>query len=220
MTGMERPGLRELKKQRTRDQITQTARRLFAERGFDGVTVADIATEAEVAEATVFNHFGAKEDLFFVGMEAFENELIGAVRNRAAGESVVEAFRQLIVDRAQRLTSPEGTRGAALGARLISESPTLQRKELEIVANYTRALAGLLAEETGATEHDIRPAVAANALMGVHRALVDLVRALAGAGVTGDEIAAHVGREAEHGFSTLSHGLSDYGNQGPPERQA
>jgi AcrR family transcriptional regulator len=217
---MERPGLRELKRQRTRDQITQTARRLFAERGFDGVTVADIAKEAEVAEATVFNHFGSKEDLFFVGMEAFENELIGAVRDRAPGESVVDAFRQLIVDRAQRLASPEGTRGAALGARLISESPTLQRKELEIVANYTSVLAWFLADETGATEHDIRPEVVANALMGVHRALVKLVRSLAGAGVTGDEIAAQVAREAEHGFSTLSHGLGDYGNQGPPERQA
>jgi len=220
MLGMERPGLRELKKQRTRDQITQTARRLFAERGFDGVTVADIAIEAEVAEATVFNYFGTKEDLFFVGMEAFENELIAAVRDRVEGQSVVDAFRRLIVDRAQRLASPEGTRGASLGARLIAESPTLQRRELEIAANYTRVLAEFLADETGAAEQDIRAEVVANALMGVHRALVGLVRSLSSAGVPGPEIAAHVEQEAERGFSMLVHGLGDFGSQASPSQGA
>ena len=207
---MQSPGLRELKKQRTRDLIADTARRLFAERGFDRVTVADIAAQAEVAEATVFNYFGSKEDLFFVGLESFEDALVSAVRNRPEGQSVVDAFRALIVEGAHRLASPEGARGAALGERLISESPALQRKELEIYARYTAVLTTLLAEDSGTGDGDIRPKVIANALMGVHRALIDLVRSLASAEVAGSEIARRVEEEAERGFSILSRGLDDF----------
>src|SRR6266536_5632612 len=85
-------GLRERKKQRTRQLIADTAMRLFRERGFDGVTVAEIARAAEVAEATVFNYFPTKEDLVYGRMEAFEEELLRAVRERAPGESVLAAF--------------------------------------------------------------------------------------------------------------------------------
>ena len=211
---MDEPGLRERKKKRTRDLITQTARRLFADRGFHGVTVAEIAAEAEVAEGTVFNYFGSKEDLFFAGMEAFENALIAAVRDRPVGQSVVDAFREPILSGAQHLASPGRTENAALGARLIAESPALQRKELEAIDGYKSALAQLLTEETSVDTSDIRPAVVANALMGVHRALVQLVRSLVIDGMSGSEMAARVAQEAEHGFSALSQGLGDYGKAG------
>ena len=78
-------GLRERKKLRTRQLITETAARLFVERGFDAVSVASVARAAEVSEATVFNYFPTKEDLVFQGMEAFETELLNAVRDRPAG---------------------------------------------------------------------------------------------------------------------------------------
>ena len=74
--------LRERKKQRTRQLIADTARAMFVERGFDAVAVAEVARAAEVAEATVFNYFPTKEDLVFQGMEAFEAELLDAVRDR------------------------------------------------------------------------------------------------------------------------------------------
>src|ERR687883_1607096 len=86
------PGLRERKKQRPRQLIADTARRLFAERGFDAVTVAEIAREAEVAPATVFNYFPTKEDLFYSRLEAFEDELLAAIRDREPGQSVLAAF--------------------------------------------------------------------------------------------------------------------------------
>ena len=65
-------GLRERKKLRTRQLIAETARRLFAEHGFEAVPVTAIAREAEVSEATVFNYFPTKEDLVYGRMEAFE----------------------------------------------------------------------------------------------------------------------------------------------------
>src|SRR3954467_9925864 len=90
-------GLRERKKQQTRLLIANTARALFAERGFDAVTVAEVARAADVAEKTVFNYFPTKEDLFYSGMEAFEERLLDAVRDRAPGEPVLEAFRRFVL---------------------------------------------------------------------------------------------------------------------------
>src|SRR5690348_5123031 len=90
-------GLRERKKQRTRQQIADTARRLFSARGFDEVPVAEIAREAEVSEATVFNYFPTKEDLVFNRMEDLEQELLAAIRDRADDESIVQAFGRFVL---------------------------------------------------------------------------------------------------------------------------
>jgi len=75
-------GLRELKKEQTRTLIADTAWRLFADRGFDAVRVAEIAREARVSEATVFNYFPRKEDLFYSRLEAFGERLVAAVGSR------------------------------------------------------------------------------------------------------------------------------------------
>src|SRR3954469_2117860 len=92
MSTTAQPGLRERKKEATRRLIAETARRLFAERGFDAVTVAEVARAADVAEKTVFNYFPTKEDLFYSNMEAFEERLLAAIRERPQGETVLEAF--------------------------------------------------------------------------------------------------------------------------------
>src|SRR3954453_17971074 len=90
-------GLRERKKERTRELIAETARRLFAERGFEQVTVAEVAREAEVAQATVFNYFPTKEDLFYSRLEAFEDELMRAIGERKPGESVLAGFAAFLL---------------------------------------------------------------------------------------------------------------------------
>src|SRR3954468_689632 len=92
------PGLRERKKEQTRRLIAETARRLFAERGFDAVTVGEVARAADVSEKTVFNYFATKEDLFYAGMEAFEDRLLGAVRDRGPGETALAAFRRFLLE--------------------------------------------------------------------------------------------------------------------------
>src|SRR2546423_7265949 len=124
-------GLRERKKQQTRQVIAAAARRLFAERGFDRVTVAEVAAAAEVSEATVFNYFPTKEDLFYSGLEAFEEELLRAVRDRKSGESILAAFARFVLEPRGLLAAkdPQATDRLAAITRVISESPALLARE-------------------------------------------------------------------------------------------
>ncbi len=84
MPGAPTEGLRERKKRAARQAIATTARRLFAERGFDAVTVADVAAAAQVSEKTVFNYFPTKEDLAFAGREEGIAQFVAAIATRAA----------------------------------------------------------------------------------------------------------------------------------------
>jgi AcrR family transcriptional regulator len=202
------PSLRERKKQQTRRAIADAARRLFAERGFEGVTVAEIAREADVSEGTVFNYFPTKEDLFYSGMESFEAALLDAVRARPAGESVLAAFRRFVLEQSSGLSERAEVIEAA--ARLIDSSPALQAREREIDADYTTALAELLAEETRAGPDDVEPRVVAAALMGAQRALVADVRASILAGVRGQRLMRSLRTQLKRGFARLEAGLADY----------
>lgn len=214
-------GLRERKKLRTRQLIAQTARRLFAERGFDAVPVAEVARAAEVSEATVFNYFPTKEDLVYQGMEAFEGELLAAVRDRPAGESVVTAFGRFVLRPRGFLAEPDAAAARHLTAisRMIAASPALLAREREILARYTRSLATLIAEDTGAGPDDLRPWLVAHALIGTHQSLIGLVRrhltasqdGPAGNAALAREVVAR-GREA---LGLLEQGLAGYGAKPP-----
>jgi AcrR family transcriptional regulator len=210
-------GLRERKKLRTRQLIADTARRLFAERGFDRVTVAEIAREAEVAQATVFNYFPTKEDLFYSRLEAFEEGLLAAVRDRAPGESLLAAFGAFLLGQGGVLAmnTPGGDDEATIQVRtvtrVITESPALLARERQVFDHYARALAALIAEETGAEEGDVVPLVVANALLGLHRALIVHVREQALAGAPAARIRASVRAEAERAIALLERGLGDVG---------
>jgi AcrR family transcriptional regulator len=202
-------GLRERKKAQRRQRIADTARRLFAERGFEGVTVAEVAREANVSEGTVFNYFPTKEDLFYSGMESFEAALIEAVRNRPAGESVLAAFRRYVLDQSGGVA--ERAPAIEKAARLVDASPTLQARERALVAEYTGVLAELLAAETGAAADDIEPRVVAAALMAAQRELVAQTRASVAAGLRGPALVRRVKAQGARAFDQLEAGLRDYG---------
>ncbi len=210
------PGLRERKKEQTRQLIADTARRLFAERSFDGVTVAEVAREAEVAEKTVYNYFPTKEDLFYSRLEAFEEELLEAIRSRNQGESVLDAVRNFLLKRRGAFDikgsggEAEATRRIRAVNRVITESPALLARERQVFARYTDSLAALIAEEARASPGDVRPRVAATALLGVHRALIDYTRRRTLAGDKASEIARGVRAEARRAFAELENGLGDY----------
>jgi AcrR family transcriptional regulator len=207
------PGLRERKKQRTRQLIAETARELFVERGFDRVTVADVARAADVSEATVFNYFPTKEDLVFQGMQVFESELLQVVRDRPAGESAAAAFGRFVTQRRGLLAAEdEQTSHRLMGVtRMIAKSPALQARQREIFARYTASLAALLADETGAAPADIAPRVVATALVGLHAELIGYVhRRLADGPVDRAQLVRDVEAEGQRALRVLEAGLAGY----------
>jgi AcrR family transcriptional regulator len=208
-------GLRELKKEQTRQLIAETAWRLFADRGFERVTVAEVAREAQVAVATVFNYFPTKEDLFYDRFEAFEARLVDAIRTRQAGEPALVAFRRILLESGGLLAQVEAGDRQALERlrtmnRVIAASPALLAREQQTIARTADALAALLATETNGQAGDVAAQVAANALIGVNQALIRYTRRrlLADGEPTG--LAADVRGHALRALALLEHGLGDY----------
>ena len=207
-------GLRERKKLRTRQLIADTALRLFAERGFDAVPVAAVARAAEVSEATVFNYFPTKEDLVYRGMEAFEAELLAAVRDRTAGESITAAFGRFVLRPRGFLADPDEDSARLLiaVAKMIPASPALLAREREILDRYTASLAALIAKDTAAEPGDLRPEVVARALIGTHQSLIQLVRRRVAEGpVNAADVAREVVTRGRQALDLLEQGLARYG---------
>lgn len=204
------PGLRERKKQQTRQAIFEAARRLFAERGFDEVTVAEIANAAEVSEVTVFNYFPSKEDLFYGGMQFFEEELLEAVRNRPRGESALKALRRRLLESVDGLRSKDRVAAILKAAEMVGDSPALVAREREIVDRYTRRLAELLAAETKTGPDDVEAMAVAAALIGAHRAIVKGVRRRVLAGRRGTALVEDARSQIRRAFGRLERGLGAY----------
>ena len=211
-----RSGLRERKKEQTRQLIAETARRLFSERGFDRVTVAEVARAAEVSEQTVFNYFPTKEDLVYWRLQSFEDELLRTIGERESGEPALAAFGRFILAERGLLAKrdPQAREELAALTRMIAGSPALLAREQQIFASYTASLAALLAQETGADDADVRPWVAANAMMGVHSAIVHHARRRIVDGARHPRLAAEVRALAEEALALLGGGLDDYAVKG------
>ncbi len=212
-------GLRARKKQRTHHLIAETARRLFAERGFEAVSVAEIAREADVSEATVFNYFPTKEDLVFQGMEAFEEQLLAAIRERSPGESVLDAFGRFVTQPRGFLAAEDDDAKQALlsVSRMIGASPALLARERQILSRYTESLAALLRAETGTGPNDIRASVVANTLVGLHASLITYVRQrLLEDSLDMPHLVRDLRREGNQAMGLLRTGLADYAVKQPP----
>lgn len=208
-------GLRELKKEQTRQLIADTAWRLFADQGFDQVSVAEVAREAQVAEATVYNYFRTKEDIFYWRLEAFGARLAEAVANRPPGEPALAAFRRALLAEGGLLAQAEAGDAQALDRlrtvnQLIAASPALLAREQQALGQAASVLVGVLAADTGAASDDLRPQVAAHALIGVHRALLDYVRSRVLGGDDPAGLAAEVRKLTAGAFDLLEQGLCDY----------
>jgi len=197
-------GLRETKKLATRQQIADVAMRLFVQRGFDRVTVAEVAAEAGVSEKTVFNYFPTKEDLFFDEIPERARTLSEAIRSRPDGEPIIDTLRRLQVGECARLASP----GFAIFARTLEGSAALRAKELEVMATFAQALTGAL-EDEGIDPRDAR--IAAALLISVHRQFFRAARMQALAGKHGPAAARRLRNDLERAYTLLEHGLGGLG---------
>lgn len=171
--------MRQRKKAQTRQRISAAATMLFLERGFDQVTVAEVAEAAEVSAMTVFNYFPRKEDLFLDRIPEAVELFTGAVRDRPAGESPLAALHRLILE-----LIDEGYPLAALRDRftafwqVVVDSPSLRARAREGVEELEGALAAVIAR----TSPDPQPRLTAALAVAAYRTgcLTSMGRMLAG----------------------------------------
>ncbi|TQM25337.1 TetR/AcrR family transcriptional regulator [Nocardia bhagyanarayanae] len=206
---MTEQGLRARKKQQTRENISHQATLLFLERGFDKVTIADVAAAADVAKMTVTNYFPRKEDLALDLGEVFVDQLARTVREREAGQSALAALRRAYRTAAAERDPVVGFSGPEF-ARMIAESPALLARLREFHEEREAALARALAAETAAAQDDIAPRVAAAQLGGVHRVLFEETMRRTLAGESNDQIAAALTGYIQVAFDALEPSLGDY----------
>ncbi|MEV0639102.1 helix-turn-helix domain-containing protein [Streptomyces sp. NPDC050619] len=203
-------GLRERKKVQTAKRIYRTAVALFAERGFDNVSVQEIADAAEVSKMTVFNYFGTKEDLVFVPMEEHFGDAARAVREREPGESAVEAVRRHFLEMIEGRDPSIGLHGEPFSRqvrRLILETPVLMERAFLASQKGTRELADLLAEETGDPTLAL---IAAATLTAARNALVEEHNRRVDAGESPESVATDAPELAERAFALVERGFADY----------
>jgi AcrR family transcriptional regulator len=204
------PTLREQRRQRTREAIVDAAAELFTERGFDHVSVMEIAQRAGVVEKTVFNHFPVKEGLVFEADPPMRAALLDAVRRRPAGESVAAAAGNFVVAAVSQLGAPAAAEGMAEMTRVIRGSRTLQVREREILGTLTDTLAEQITLETRATDGELEPWLAANAVLGLYSALLELARDRVLAGASGAQLVAELRARGQRGLALLQFGLAGY----------
>ncbi|MER7076810.1 transcriptional regulator, TetR family [Saccharopolyspora kobensis] len=202
-------GLREAKKQETRELISDRATQLFIEQGFERTTIAEIATAARVAKKTVTNYFARKEDLVFDHQEEFIASLAHAVVTRRPGESALTALRKAFETAVETRNPVAGFAGPDF-SRMIAESPTLSACLRGLHDQREQALAEALADAVGEPRTDTTVRTAAALLGAVHRTLFQRIQELTFAGRTNDEIAATLAAEATPAFDLLEPALGDY----------
>ena len=159
------PGLRERKKQKTRDTIIKVAMDLFAERGYEQTTIAEIAEAAEVSPRTIFAYFPSKEDIVFCQLPEAQARLGQALRERPDGATALDVLRDFI---AASLSSDPNT---VLRKRIVESDETLQRGERARSGPFEQLMVQAIAEDLHAGPDDIRPQIVAAAAVAAFTAV-------------------------------------------------
>ncbi|MEU8385155.1 TetR/AcrR family transcriptional regulator, partial [Streptosporangium sp. NPDC048865] len=202
-------GPRERRKRETRRRISDIAMWLFVTKGFDDVTVAEVARTAGVSVNTVFNYFGTKQDLLFDRREEVEDLPSRVVRERRPGESPLDALRRDLLDAIDTRHHRYGLHGGGDAfARMVSRSPSLSARLRETREARETALARTLADEAGADPGDLTPALVAAQVSAVLHRLTTHAAERALAGESPDSIAPALRRHAERAFELLESGSS------------
>jgi AcrR family transcriptional regulator len=157
------PNLRALTRESVRNRIAETAWTVFAEKGFNEVTVNEVATAAGISRASFFRYFATKEEAVFAALEAMGEHIVEALEERPPGEDAWTALRRAF-DAAIPNYSTNPSRSLAR-LRLTREVPALRGHQLERQDRWQAMIAAALARRVGASEDDIRVrALAAGAI--------------------------------------------------------
>ncbi len=162
MTTASRPGLRERKKQRTRDALIRAAHELFTGRGYEQTTVDDITEAVDVSQRTFFRYFANKEEAALAVQEMTVERFVESVRERPAHEAPMEALRQAILEGWDTLNEiVESVVPVELHLRMyrvIESTPILLAAHLRRSAEAEETIARVLAEREGLdVDTDPRP---------------------------------------------------------------
>jgi AcrR family transcriptional regulator len=146
-TATSRPGLRERKKQQTRETIERVALKLFAERGFDETTVADIAEAADVSARTIFSYFDSKEAILFCEESSSFERLKEMLEQRPPGMTTADAMREFLSS-----VGPHDE-AALLRKKVLMANPALG---VRMRARFESLLQESIAKDLGGGADDIR----------------------------------------------------------------
>lgn len=168
-------GLRERKKRAMRQQLSDTAARMFVEHGFDAVRVADVGEACGVSEKTVFNYFPSKEALLLDRLEGMADALRTHLSNPAL--PAVTAMLTILDHDLHGLTAtlaadPDTDRALARYQKfgdLIRDTPSLRAYRSDIADRFVDVAAETLAARTGLRPDDPEPQIAAATLVGLWR---------------------------------------------------
>ena len=209
MTVATSPGLRESKKQATRQQISDHATRLFLEQGFERTTIAEIAAAAGVAPKTVTNYFAYKEDLALDRQEEFVSSLAAAVAARRSGEPALAALRRAF-DAAVRCHDPVAGFAGPEFARMVADSPTLTSQLRRLHEQREAALIAALADATDEDAAVVSVRAAGAALAAVHKVLFRRIQELTLEGESAHVIAETIAADADQAFDLLEPALGSF----------
>ncbi|WP_307846698.1 TetR/AcrR family transcriptional regulator [Actinospica durhamensis] len=187
---------------------------LFIERGFDKVTIAQVAEAANVAKMTVTNYFPAKEDLVFDRAQEMIAGLTDVVAARHVGESVLDAARRFYSEALDRGDPTLGHRGIPF-ARMVQSSPVLAARERQLHDQRELALADELIRDLDAADDDLAPRIAAAQIIGVVRVLFYEARRRLLAGEQEHELRTSLAQAAQFAFDRLGAELGEYGIRRP-----
>jgi AcrR family transcriptional regulator len=208
----DKPGLRERKKAQTRLAISNVATKMFIERGFDDVTVAEVAAAADVSVATIFNYFETKEELFFDR----EGETIEAQRRfiveRKAGETITSVLHREFLAAIDAGVLQLMVHGPSF-FRTIDGSSALRARVRLGFEKAEASLADTLAEETAAAAGDPTPQLVAAMLVAIQRTLLE---SAAAAALRGDAVAStkrRLRQVCDRAFVLLEGGIRGYGRK-------
>lgn len=206
----EKLGLRERKKQRTRETVAGVALRMFLDSGFDNVSVAEIAEAADVSKMTVFNYFPAKEDLVMHHIADHADEYARVITERPAKQAPLDALREHFL---AALAAHDPSTGLSDSedflafSKMVFTTPTLMMRVSAQAANQEETLTAAFAETLGTGEDDVVPYLAAHQVVATLQALGTRNTQRMHAGQRAEDVHETAAVEADAAFDLLARGL-------------